>query len=243
MNKLYEETRIFNFSNSQAQKQLVKLHKFLMVNLPAYQETCALVDLEVNPNTNNEKEIGIPKGVLTVKGRTNEKLGRTEFIYFLGLPEQDFLEEKLNSQATLAKYNASNGHASYGIFVVSDENLKDLILRVNEIKYAMDLSDSKSKAVKERDFKYHEENLLILLEDIAKIFMEKGDIYSLKKVKIKQPGEEEQEVDLFGEEDVKPEMNQSTVSLLKAIFEGDGIYEKNNPLLMLFRRFHNFRYL
>lgn len=200
------------------------------------------MDLEVNPNTNNENEIGIPKGVLTVKGQANENLGRTEFIYFLGIPDKEFLESNLDGEAAVAKYQASNSNAFYGKFVVSDESLKDLILRINDIKQAMDESDTFSKAVRERDFKNHKDDLEMLLRDIALIFKEKGDVYSLKKIKIKKADEQEEEIDLFGEEDIRPEMNQSTVTLLKSILEGDGVYESNNALLILFRRFHTFRY-
>ena len=53
---------MFTFTQSYAQKQLIKLHKFLLTNLPSYQEKCTIANLEVNPNFNQERNIGVPEG-------------------------------------------------------------------------------------------------------------------------------------------------------------------------------------
>ena len=54
---------------------------------------------------------------------------------------------------------------------------------------------------------------------------------------------EEVEIDLYEDSGIEPTKDLTTVESFKKIFEGEGIYEEeNNALLMLFRKYHTFRY-
>lgn len=114
LNKLYNDTLMFNFSSSHSQKQMVKLHKFMMINLPKYQEICTMPNLEVNPNFNNEKDIKVPTGILAIKSLNDVARKRTELIYFLGIPDQEKLKVIFNDEPKLGKYMATHHSALYG---------------------------------------------------------------------------------------------------------------------------------
>jgi hypothetical protein len=69
--------------------------------------------LEVNPNFNQEKSIGVPESVFAIKGQRDDYRNTTEFIYFLGIPDKVKLEKKLEA-GELIKYMIKNQTASYG---------------------------------------------------------------------------------------------------------------------------------
>ena len=54
---------------------------------------------------------------------------------------------------------------------------------------------------------------------------------------------EELEMDLYEDSGIQPTKDLKTVESFKKVFEGEGIYEEgNNALLMLFRKYHTYRY-
>jgi len=107
------------------------------------------------------------------------------------------------------------------------------------LKFKMQASDKRSKAVKERDYKYHQQELVLLLENFGKIFGEKSDPYS-QKAKKKHVFEDEVDmVDVFGNTiNFLPETSENTVNILIDIFNGKGTFVENNDMLLLFRGFH-----
>lgn len=102
-------------------------------------------------------------------------------------------------------------------------------------------SNKKSENAKERDYKYHEKDFLAFYEKIAALFIYKEDIYGLKTDKVTTVDQPE-EIDLFGGVNVTPDITIETMDVFKRILMGQAVFEENNDLLVLLRRFHTFRY-
>lgn len=83
------------------------MHKYLLTNLTNYQDKCTVKVLEVNPNFNQEKTIGVPESLFSIKAQRDRTKSRTEFLYILGIPSRAKLEKKLDS-SELTKFMIKN---------------------------------------------------------------------------------------------------------------------------------------
>lgn len=105
----------------------------------------------------------------------------------------------------------------------------------------MTRSDKKTDDAKTRDYKYHKKNLIKFYEKIAAQFQHKEDNYGLKKDKVTTIDQPE-EIDLFGETDIAPDISVETVTVFKRILNREAVVCDNNEILVLLRKFHCFRY-
>jgi len=231
MTKLSGETKLFTFEHLHAQKQIIK----------PYVESCTLYNLEFNHKINFEEEKSIPTKTITIKMITDNFTDEEKFIYCFGLPDKELAAKREHglSEEDFNKLFMNSNQTFYGHLFASRKTVKDLLLSAMNLKFKMQASDKRSKAVKERDYKYHQQELVLLLENFGKIFGEKSDPYS-QKAKKKHVFEDEVDmVDVFGNTiNFLPETSENTVNILIDIFNGKGTFVENNDMLLLFRGFH-----
>lgn len=95
MTKLSGETKLFTFEHIHAQKQIIKLHQYLLKMKP-YIESCTLYNLEFNHKhqINFEKEKSIPSKTIAIKSITDNYTEEEKFIYCLGLPDKELASKR-----------------------------------------------------------------------------------------------------------------------------------------------------
>jgi hypothetical protein len=210
-----------------------------------YLETCTLYNLEFNHKINFEKEKSIPKSTIAIKSIADQYTDEEKFIYCFGLPDQEAAAKREHGLADeeFNKLFMNSTQTCYGHLFASRKVVKDLLLGAMTLKFKMQASDKRSAAVKERDYKYHQQELVLLLESFGKLFAEKTDPYS-QKAKKKHVFEDEVDmVDVFGSTmNFLPETSEKTVNILIDIFNSRGAFVVNNDMLIVFRGFHTLRY-
>lgn len=88
LTKLHSESKLFSFQNGFAQKQIIKLHKFLAANLKSYTTEFPVDNYEVK-NTNyvsgdSSSDKLIPVRIIAVKGNIDRLRDEYAFMYVLG---------------------------------------------------------------------------------------------------------------------------------------------------------------
>jgi len=244
MTKLSAESKLFTFEHTYAQKSIIKLHQYL-VKVKSYLETCTLYNLEINPKINFEKEKNIPIRVISIKSITDEYTEEEKFIYCFGPVDKEMAEKKEHglSEEDVHKAFMTSTQVFYGHLFAPRKTVKDLLLQAMTLKQKIRVSSEKSAAVKERDFKYHQQELVVLLECFGKIFADKADPYA-QKAKKKHVFEDEVDmVDVFGSSiNFLPETSEKTIDIIIDIFNNKGVWVENNDMLIVFRNFHQLRY-
>jgi endo-1,4-beta-D-glucanase Y len=98
LTKLHNESKLFSFQNAFAQKQIIKLHKFLAANLKSYMVEFPVDNYEVK-NTNavtgdGASEKLIPARTIAIKGHIDKLRDEYGFLYVLGKLDENQAKAK-----------------------------------------------------------------------------------------------------------------------------------------------------
>ena len=116
--KLNRESRTFSFYHNFAQKQILKLHKFLLGNLKGYAVEYPLDYLEVKMNTLTSAPDGsstkalplrnnrLDAGTIAMKGQQNQIQDEYTFMYVLAKPDETMVKAKKDKFASESDMNA-----------------------------------------------------------------------------------------------------------------------------------------
>jgi endo-1,4-beta-D-glucanase Y len=124
LTKLHNESKLFSFQNSYAQKQIIKLHKFLAANLKSYSTEFPVDNYEVK-NTNavtgeGASEKLIPSKVIAVKGHIDKLKDEYSFMYVLGKIDQTQAKTKsglFQNEADLTAILHNSDRPLYGYVI------------------------------------------------------------------------------------------------------------------------------
>jgi hypothetical protein len=107
----------------------------------------------------------------------------------------------------------------------------------------MILSNSRSEDAKVRDYKIHEEKMVQLFTRIGLLFNVKSHPFKTESESQKVEASAETEFDVFGKAAAFiPKVDKDTVEIMIKVFSGEGVYQENNDILVLFRHFHTLKY-
>ena len=106
--KLHSESKVFTFYNGFAQKQILKLHKFLMVNLKSYGVEFPVDNYEVK-NTNMVTGDGagdklIPQRAIAIKCQLDKINDEYAFMYVLCKVDENLVKAKKDMFQSEADY-------------------------------------------------------------------------------------------------------------------------------------------
>lgn len=96
--KLHKESMMFSFQNNYAQKQIIKLHKFLTTNVKSYVAEFPVENYEVKSNNiamgDGSTDKLIPQRVFSIKSHLDEVRSEYSFMYILGKADDSMIEAK-----------------------------------------------------------------------------------------------------------------------------------------------------
>lgn len=114
--KLHKECTIFSFQNSHAQKQIIKLHKFLMTDIKSYSIEFPVENYEVKSNNismgDGSTDNLMPARVLAVKSRLDMLRHEYAFMYILGKIDESMVDAKKSMLKEQSDYTHITQNAS-----------------------------------------------------------------------------------------------------------------------------------